>query len=275
MLSLPSTVGEIRFAQVTRVQPIIYVLEKAILYQFVALLLWPILLVQALWVKRNTLRLPEAEGERSGKGGYGMPLNLLILGDSAAAGVGVDTQDKALSGCLSKCLAQYYSLNWTLVARSGATTVSTLNHLKSGHGIKVMQSNEFDLVLVSLGVNDVLSPISVNRWLLAQRALIDTLHQYSPNAHIVLTPVPPLGVFPAFPSLLGWFLGQRAAAFNGKLRQLASGDTRCCLLDLQLPVNDEAMARDGFHPSSASYQLWGEAAASHYISATKGSANQY
>lgn len=58
----------------------------------------PILWWQGRRVKRDTPRLPEAAGARVGVSGAGQPLRVLILGDSAAAGVGVSHQDQALLG---------------------------------------------------------------------------------------------------------------------------------------------------------------------------------
>ena len=39
-----------------------------------------------VWTRRRTPKLPEAAGPRSGTSGQGPPLQVLILGDSAAAG---------------------------------------------------------------------------------------------------------------------------------------------------------------------------------------------
>lgn len=59
----------------------------------------PALIIQGKKVKKNTPRLPEPEGVREGITGQGKKLSILILGDSAAAGVGVKTQEDALLGC--------------------------------------------------------------------------------------------------------------------------------------------------------------------------------
>ena len=61
----------------------------------------PILLWQGHKVRQRTLRLPEASGARAGILGQGLPLRLLLLGDSAAAGVGVSRQEEALAGQLA------------------------------------------------------------------------------------------------------------------------------------------------------------------------------
>lgn len=54
------------------------------------LALIPALVIQGNRVKKNTVQLPEPEGEREGTCGQGQPLSILIVGDSAAAGVGVE-----------------------------------------------------------------------------------------------------------------------------------------------------------------------------------------
>ena len=53
--------------------------------RWVTILLGPILLLQAVWVRRRTPVLPEPPGERSGSRGDGPYLKLAVIGDSAAA----------------------------------------------------------------------------------------------------------------------------------------------------------------------------------------------
>lgn len=64
------------------------------------LLLSPLYLYQAKQVKKNTLRLDEPIGERYGTTAFvdanpqQPPLKVLIIGDSAGVGVGVEHQDR-------------------------------------------------------------------------------------------------------------------------------------------------------------------------------------
>ena len=74
--------------------------------------LLPVVLIQGTKVRSNTPRLPEASGDREGKTGQGKPLSLLILGDSAAAGVGVETQQDASSGATITVLQDEFMLQW-------------------------------------------------------------------------------------------------------------------------------------------------------------------
>ena len=58
-----------------------------ILDGLVTLALSPVLLFQAVQLRRRALRLPEADGPRDGIAGDGPVLRILIIGDSSAAGV--------------------------------------------------------------------------------------------------------------------------------------------------------------------------------------------
>ena len=86
------------------------------------LVLSPLLFVQGVHVRRVTPRLPESPGSRSGASGSGPSLNLLILGDSAAAGVGASSQATALAGGLVDELMPDFKVSWQLHAESGFTT---------------------------------------------------------------------------------------------------------------------------------------------------------
>ncbi|WOT04224.1 SGNH/GDSL hydrolase family protein [Shewanella youngdeokensis] len=235
------------------------------MHYVVCILLFPLMFIQARLVKKNTPKLPEAAGKRCGKLGQGPAVSLLVLGDSAAAGVGVDEQKQALSGTVSAGLAKYFSVSWQLLAKSGSNTQQTLQMLNKKHA---QQPLHFDVVLVSLGVNDVLSPISAGQWVKQQRDLIAFLNTEVNCRQLILTPVPPMGQFPALPQPLRWVLGQRCNEFNRHLSQLVESQL-CTLLefdtnsmqaesiDLAAEPEAEVMAADGFHPGADTYKLWG------------------
>ena len=89
------------------------------------LVLAPVLVAQAVGTRRRAPLLPEAAGARAGRlGDGGEVLRVLIAGDSSAAGVGVEQQEQALAGYLSRALHQRAQrpVDWTLHAKSGLTT---------------------------------------------------------------------------------------------------------------------------------------------------------
>jgi len=70
--------------------------------------------------------------------------------------------------------------------------------------------------------------------------------------------VPPMGQFPALPQPFRRYLGARATQFNRKLTTLIESQSDCQLIDFNSELNNEDMARDGFHPGPIIYQHWAE-----------------
>lgn len=217
------------------------------------LILSPVLLVQGRWVKKTIVRLPEPLGARTGVIGIGQPLRLLILGDSAAAGVGVDHQDEALAGQLVKQLSQHYQVHWQLEASTGHTSDQVIKLLKNQFEPQV-----YDVVVTSVGVNDVTRLLSSKKWIGLQRQLLQQIRQKFQPQLILLTSVPPMHVFSALPQPLRWHLGQYASQMNLALAKLLATQTDCqqITLPLEQGQRDIPLARDGFHPSAEVYQAW-------------------
>jgi lysophospholipase L1-like esterase len=217
--------------------------------------LLPVLLIQGLKVRHNTPRLAEASGDREGVSGQGQPLSLLILGDSAAAGVGVESQKEALSGVILSCLEDEYLVRWKLHAKTGDTTQQVTSALQ------LLAPQPYDVVVTSIGVNDVTKLISAKKWLRQQQQLfLEIQNRFQPKL-IIVSGVPPMQHFSALPNPLAWLFGQYAAQMNQKLQQWLAPQTQYQFLHfdsqtfqgLNLP-----MASDGFHPSKEIYALWGQ-----------------
>jgi lysophospholipase L1-like esterase len=219
-------------------------------------LLAPVLIAQGRQARKRTPRLPEPEGPRSGLIGDGSSragLRLLIAGDSAAAGVGVGHQREALSGCLTAALADRFDLDWRLVAQTGYDTRDLI------HRLSAEPARPFDLVVLSLGVNDVTGTLRIGHWLDAQRELIDLLCDRFEAERILLSAVPPMEVFRALPQPLRVFLGLRARAFNCALADALPGwsyASRCTHVSLPPLAHPDALAADGFHPGALTYRVW-------------------
>ena len=119
----------------------------------------PVIVPQGIWTNLRVPTLPEPPGEREGCTGDGPALRLLVIGDSAAAGVGVSHQDEALLGQLVSRLAGRYQVDFSLHAKTGYTTADILRRLHE------IESRDYDVALTSLGVNDVLALTSRSTWL--------------------------------------------------------------------------------------------------------------
>ncbi|MGR5147052.1 SGNH/GDSL hydrolase family protein [Photobacterium alginatilyticum] len=221
------------------------------IHNLILLLMAPVFIVQGRYVRKVTPKLEEASGPRSGSAGQGRVLRVLLVGDSAAAGVGAEDQSQALSGNVVNQLSSHFKLEWQLHAKSGSTTRDTRSSL-SDH-----PRQAYDIVIVSLGVNDVTKPLSSIRWLHQQKALVTQIRNHFSCRQIILTKIPPMEQFPALPHPLRWYLGSKAKAFNRQLTRWADTQDDCELIDLNYRLKPEQMAIDGFHPGPEIYQFWG------------------
>nr|WP_313063227.1 SGNH/GDSL hydrolase family protein [Moraxella sp. CTOTU49097] len=236
------------------------------------LLLSPLYLYQAKQVKKNTLRLDEPIGERYGTTAFvdanpqQPPLKVLIIGDSAGVGVGVEHQDQAFLGQFvtglsqDKALAQYYShIDWQLEATTGYTSFDILRQLY------VMEAYAVDIVVISMGVNDTVMNLAVTQWQDNLQAMIAILKRKFCAKHILFVSIPPLQLMPALPSPLNSFMGRMAQRLDTALQQVVKDTPSTSNQQVHyLVANFEAggldkttlFAKDGFHPSALTYQHW-------------------
>ena len=234
-------------------------------YLATTLALGPFLFLQGHYVRRVTPVLPEPSGEREGSIGQGTPLRLLVLGDSAAAGVGADTQDDGLCGQLIARLSPHFNVRWKLIAKTGATTTDTLRHLAK------VEPEPFDVVVTSLGVNDLTSGYRRSTWLRHQENLIRILKEDFDARMILLSGLPPMHLFPALPQPLRWYMGEGARHFNDGLYELAQSYENCQIFSVEVSNNlativEGNFAVDGFHPGPAFYATWADHLAGRIVS---------
>ena len=218
-----------------------------------------LLLAQGLYVRCITPRLPEPPGARAGERALtpsvdgGDSLRVLITGDSAAAGVGADHQDEALSGQLVDALSQLgiaRALRWQLIARTGVDA-RALHML-----LEANAPSPFDVAVISIGVNDVTGRRVVGAWLGDLDRVVARLHDAAPGALLVFSGLPPMHRFPALPQPLRAYLGDRARGFDRALR--AWTETKPGTRYVAIPDSEDVrlVASDGFHPGPGAYRLW-------------------
>jgi lysophospholipase L1-like esterase len=217
--------------------------------------LFPLMIVQAIWVRLTVPQLDEAKGQREGAAGSGKRLRIFVIGDSSAAGVGASTQSEALAGRLVSTLIDDFEVYWKLVANSGWKTAE-LNHF-----LKHVPPAHYDIALTAVGVNDITSRKSMSACLREQVKLVELLRTRFAVQHILISGLPPVHRFPSLPNPLRWYIGAQAKRLDAAIRIWVRGQADCDHIRLNFPVGPENMASDGFHPGPGIYALWGKAAA--------------
>lgn len=222
------------------------------------LLFWtvfPLLIPQALYVRRTAPRFAPADGPREGQVGVGEQHRLLAIGDSIIAGVGASELSKALVGQTAAAIANSKNccVSWQAVGVSGYDSAKVLERL-----VPKLPDTPFDFMIVSVGVNDVTGLTSLKKWRSNLAQLIQALQAHSPGAMIGLAGLPPLGGFPLLPQPLRATLGLRGRVLDTAAREVADEyqNTLCAPLDFE-PAPDQ-FAPDGYHPSEESYVVFGQ-----------------
>jgi lysophospholipase L1-like esterase len=217
----------------------------------------PLLVAQGRRVRATTPRLPEAAGPHTGEiPGAEPAIQLLVLGESTAAGVGAADHQQGLAGQVASALARESGrgVRWRVLGRNGATAGSTPGELLApADGVAA------DVAIIALGVNDTLRLHAPARWTRDLRALIGAVRERCGALPIVLASVPPMRVFPALPQPLRAVLGLRAAVLDRAAARLAMEMDAVRHVPMPLPPGraDDFFCADRFHPSPHGYALWG------------------
>jgi lysophospholipase L1-like esterase len=224
------------------------------------LMLAPVLVAQAVHTRKRAPVLPEPAGPRQGRVGQGKSeLRLLIAGDSSAAGVGVAHQDQALAGYLSRALHRHTAraVRWALHAQSGLTTQQVFALLRNA------APPPADVAVVLSGVNDVIDLVPTRRAMQQRAELADWLLSDGRATHVVFAPLPPVHRFPLLPEPLRRVMGADARRHDEALARWAATRDDVSHIAIDMNLEPEAMAADGFHPGEPVYRVCGEALAAH------------
>lgn len=213
----------------------------------------PILWLQSRRVRQFTPLLPEPDGPRSGEAGSGPIINILVAGDSGAVGVGVDSQCEGLCGQLALQLGQYFTVRWQMVAASGLESAELIQLLRS------TPRNKYDVVVLSIGVNDATALRSPEHWLQLQHKLAALVQDRFDPQLIVHSAMPPMRGFTSLPQPLRWFMGSWTTQMNLALSQWLPANSNRKMTVPYVGNIKPCLAADGFHPGIYGYTVWAAA----------------
>jgi len=218
---------------------------------WLALPLSPILIVQGLYARKVTPRLPVPEGLNRGLASSNQPpLHLLLVGESTVAGVGVIDLSDGLSACTASHLARLSGrqVNWYGIGENGARISSLLARINK------QNTQKYDFAIVAFGVNDTTGLTSLRRWRNAVTTLATVLGA-SDGVHVLFSAVPPMEQFTALPQPLRFLAGVRAAMLDHVLRE-AVDQGNAHYVDVNHGLDLDHLAIDGFHPSAQGCDEW-------------------
>lgn len=210
-------------------------------------------LAQGLWVRGRIEMLPPAAGPTSGRTGVeGDALHIGILGESTAAGCGVDSHEEGFAGALARQLARPgRSAQWSVIGEHGATA------RRIRYRLLPQLAGEFDVVVLLAGANDVMARRTPAEWGDHLRAILIDLS--TRTRFVVVAGTPPFAAFPSLPRTLAGYLAARGDALNDVSRTVCDGMPNAAFVAAPAELMDDSFfSADAFHPGAEGYHRWAE-----------------
>ncbi|WP_321342435.1 SGNH/GDSL hydrolase family protein [Breoghania sp.] len=223
-------------------------------------LAFPVYAWQGIGVRLRVERLQPAPGEPGGHIlGDGPEIRLLVVGDSSAAGVGLDDLEDGLAAQVAR----------NLNARTGRAVIyrtagfnSAISSELRDHVVPHIEPRDWTHVLISVGTNDIKNFRSGRGWKKGFGGLLYALRARFPGADFYWSNIMLMTEVPALPPLLGRILERRARLIN------MMGNTLCAergatSISRMGEMDPNGFCSDGFHPSASGMALWGKHIADH------------
>lgn len=229
--------------------------------------LFPYFIYVGQRLRKNMPKLPPAADPKQTIGTGTQTINLLAVGESSMAGLGVDNHKVSLAGYTSKTLSDkwHVQVQFQVIARNGYTAELVAQRLLH----KEHADFSPDVIMVALGGNDTFRFHSPKRWIKGCADTVNELQKQYPGAPIVFAQLPFIKFFPAFPpilrvgsnwllqlhhrALIRWVAGQSNVYFNHQRLSLEQWIDRAGGIENRLDFYS-----DGVHPSELTYRIWGE-----------------
>jgi lysophospholipase L1-like esterase len=204
------------------------------------------------------------------------PLELLVFGDSTAAGVGVDDAADSMPVQLAMRIAadrdravRVLSYGWA-GARAADVLSDQIPRARAPLRPHLPESRpplpDAEIVALSIGANDVIRATSPRAFGRAMRRLLAAIHDSAPGAEVVVIGIPRFrGALPGYETLIrvGDLLGDVLRRVQ-RSEAVAAGATYVDLarhLGGRLDPRTATLASDAFHPGPEIYRAWAELSA--------------
>lgn len=217
--------------------------------------LLPFVRAQGQRVREALPRVAGASGPCTGEvEGAGLPIRLLVFGESTAASVGAPTHEEGLAGQVARTCAERTdrSVHWRAHGQRGVTARAAYDEL-----LPTLPRASFHAAVVALGVNDVIQLHSPLRWRRDLGRLVANLRARTDHPPVIVAGMPPIGLFPALPEPLRSVLAWRGRLLDRAAQHFASSTQTVTYVAAPIPGDREAFCADGVHPAPPGYALWG------------------
>ncbi len=230
---------------------------------FTVALTWlslPVYLWQGLAVRRKAVRSsPPTPQSVEPAEGSGTPYHLLLLGDSSAAGVGVDDINLSLGGQMLKLLAEQTGRPVKIeIIGSNSATAGQIRDFVLPH----IERRDFTHIIINIGTNDAKNFHTMRRFKKEFGSLLYAIKARFPRSTVIWSGIMDMQLIPSLPSPLNKILGARSR------EMMNCGENLCGERLAEIPQgfwdpSRENFAADGFHASAKGYHVWAKGLVDH------------
>lgn len=234
---------------------------------FEILLSWlalPLYAYQGIRIRKKSIRMAPPEQVplvevRAENSTCDTPLEILMIGDSSAAGVGVADFAECVAGRLPHLLADKteHHINMRTCGNNSATAGDLRDVV-----VPNLERRKYDYIIINIGTNDAKNFHTVRRFKKEFGGLLYALNARFPGSKIIWSGIIDVKGVPILPSPLNTLMAIRARIIRKQ------GNVLCYERGALFPqtrwrVIPENFAEDGFHASSQGYAEWAEELSSY------------
>lgn len=198
-------------------------------------------------------------------------INIVVLGDSTTAGVGVSHAHDTLPYLLARRIAdaEVRSVRVVSYGWAGARVADLARHQVQRARDRIRPNDrgpflpDADIVAVVIGSNDATHNTPPGRYRADLRLTLDEIRRHAPNARIVLAGIPAFsGALRALEPLI--FLADQYARLLRPISRSEAARVGAAYADLYAGVSRliegraDVLSSDRFHPSVVGYDAWAE-----------------
>jgi lysophospholipase L1-like esterase len=148
------------------------------------------------------------------------PDRVLLLGNGALAGWGVESHDQAVPGHLARQLSE-------LTGHPVVVDLVADHTVRAGTALQLIpheQLAEYDAIVIVLGASDALQMLPTTHWVRDISSFLDALAGNTPSStEIVVMGIQPPSTVPVFDIATDGIVDQKAARFNDETKTLCTG----------------------------------------------------
>lgn len=180
--------------------------------------------------------------------------NILIIGESTAAGVGASSEEKTFAAQIyHQSQHGYHIHNLGKNGLKAGKLLRLLAHAKQ----EIPQKFEFAIILI--GANDCFKFTPPGRFSHQLKDFIEILRQKKSVQKIIVPAIAPVQHFPSIPGTMRFFLGMHRSILTRELKSLQKNILELDFNNFEFEMSHDLLASDGIHPSDKGYELMAKA----------------